>query len=70
MYQTLYLCEQNFPHIQSGFIHVPYLPEQTLDKIAPSMSLAMIVEGLEIALETIVTYHNKADEKFIGGSLH
>lgn len=70
MYQTLYLCHKQYPHIKSGFIHVPYLPEQTLNKLAPSMSLAMIVKGLEIALETIVSYHNQEDDKIVGGSLH
>ena len=69
MYQTLYLCQNKYPNIQSGFIHVPYLPEQTLERPAPSMSLDMIVKGLEIALATIVTYHNQADDKIIGGSL-
>ena len=70
MYQTLYLCQNKYPNIQSGFIHVPYLPEQTLERPAPSMSLDMIVKGLEIALATIVSYHNHADDKIIGGSLH
>lgn len=70
MYQTLYLCQKQYPNIQSGFIHVPYLPEQTLERPAPSMSLDMIVKGLEIALATIVSYHNQADDKIIGGSLH
>lgn len=70
MYQTLYLCHQQYPKIKSGFIHIPYLPEQTLDKLAPSMSLDLLVNGLEIVLETIITYHDKTDAKLVGGSLH
>lgn len=70
MYQTLYLCQKHYPNIQSGFIHVPYLPEQTLDRPLPSMSLDMIVKALEIALETIVSYHQQSDDEVIGGSLN
>ncbi len=53
-----YVCNHVFyglmHHIQTnrlnavgGFVHVPFLPEQVVDKSAPSMSLDMIVRGLE-----------------------
>ena len=36
--------------IKGGFIHVPYIPEQVVDKNQPSMSLDM----LSLAVETLV----------------
>lgn len=40
---------------RAGFIHLPYLPEQTLDKRAgtPSMVLASQVRGVRAALEVV-----------------
>lgn len=71
MYQTLHYCQMNYPQIQSGFIHVPYLPEQVADKAnLPSMDLKTIVQGLVISIETIITYQGHADIKTVGGSLH
>lgn len=55
MYQMLHLCHSEFPQMKAGFIHIPYLPEQVLDKPnVPSMSLENAVRALSIALETIV----------------
>ncbi len=34
-----------------GFIHLPYLPEQTVDSHLPSMEIKLIVQGLRIALQ-------------------
>ena len=71
MYQTLHYCQMNYPQIQSGFIHVPYLPQQVADKASlPSMDLKTIVQGLVISIETIITYQGHADIKTVGGSLH
>lgn len=71
MYQTLHYCQMNHPQIQSGFIHVPYLPQQVADKASlPSMDLKTIVQGLVISIETIITYQGHADIKTVGGSLH
>lgn len=40
--------------IKSGFIHVPYLPEQILDKpTTSSMSLVDMLRGIEVALQVI-----------------
>ena len=40
---------------RAGFIHLPYLPEQTLDKRAgtPSMALESQVRGVRAALELV-----------------
>jgi len=40
---------------QGGFIHIPYLPEQVIDKLGqPSMGLDTLVQGLTMSLEAII----------------
>ncbi len=38
--------------VRSGFIHVPYLPEQVVVSGQPSMALATLVDGLQVAVLT------------------
>ncbi|MGF7535888.1 pyroglutamyl-peptidase I [Bacillus mexicanus] len=59
---------QTSPHIRGGFIHIPYIPEQTIDKAAPSLSLDTIVQALRIAAVTAAQYDK--DVKSPGGTLH
>lgn len=56
MYRVLHLAETAFPHMKAGFIHVPYLPEQTVHKNTPlpSMDLPDITEGLRLAIEGLL----------------
>ncbi|HEL2401515.1 TPA: pyroglutamyl-peptidase I [Streptococcus suis] len=71
MYQALYLAEKQFPKTKTGFLHIPYLPEQVLDKPGvPSMSLEVIVKGIEAAISAIVAYADKEDIKTVGGATH
>ena len=54
MYSVLYYIKKNALSIKAGFIHVPYIPEQTVNKKdKPSMSLEEIVRGLEAAIRVI-----------------
>ena len=54
MYGVLYYLHQNHKSIKAGFIHVPYIPEQTADKPGvPSMPLDDIVRALEAAIAAI-----------------
>lgn len=69
MYSVLYLVNKKYPNMRGGFIHVPYIPEQVLDKEdTPSMSLADILKGLSCAIKAAIEY--KEDIKTIGGTLH
>lgn len=71
MYQALYLAEKSFPNTKASFLHIPYLPEQVLDKPGvPSMSLKVIVKGIEAAISAIVAYADKEDIKTVGGATH
>ena len=55
MYNVLYLINKKYPEKKGGFIHVPYLPQQTLDKhTSPSMSAETIAKALELSIEAIV----------------
>lgn len=70
MYQDLYLAEK-YGNIKAGFIHVPYLTEQVVDKKdTASMSLEDIVKGLNAAIRAIVKYDNKEDLSVTGGATH
>lgn len=70
MYQDLYLAEK-YGNIKAGFIHVPFLPEQVLDKKnTASMSLDDIVKGLNAAVRAIVKYNDKEDLNVTGGATH
>ncbi|HFI0644637.1 TPA: pyroglutamyl-peptidase I [Streptococcus suis] len=71
MYQALYLTEKRFPNTKAGFLHIPYLPEQVVDKPGlPSMSLETIVKGIEAAISAMVAYADKEDIKTVGGATH
>jgi len=51
MYSLLHYISQNNLKIKGGFIHVPYVPEQVLDKKnAPYMELNTIARALEITI--------------------
>ena len=55
-YGIRHLCETKYRDkgIISGFIHVPFIPEQTKEKPnEPSMELEAIVAGLTTALEVV-----------------
>lgn len=54
LYCALHESAQSYPTLRCGFIHVPFLPEQTRDGSAPSMSLELMVKALEIAAEVIM----------------
>lgn len=61
-----YGCNQVFYHlmdclareeidIPAGFIHVPCLPEQAIDKTVPSMTLDLIARALEVAVGLVTS---------------
>lgn len=66
-YGVRHLIETKYPGKRSGFIHIPYLPEQVVYKNAPSMALDVIVEGIIAAIEAIID--TKQDLKVTGGKI-
>jgi len=68
MYGVLYTLSKKYKGVKGGFIHVPFIPEQTVDKPdKPSMSLPDIVRGLEAAIRAVS--RNKEDVKRAEGSV-
>lgn len=67
-YGVMNYLEKHASHIRGGFIHIPYIPEQTVKNNAPSLSLNLIVKGIEIAAVTAA--HEKEDIREIGGAIH
>lgn len=58
MYQVQHLRATEFPQLQAGFIHIPFLPEQVVQRSGvPSLSLTDDVRGLTAAIRAIVIAH-------------
>lgn len=68
MYGILYMIDKKYPNIRGGFIHIPYMTSQVMDKKnTPFMSLNDIVKGIELAIEACVLYEK--DIEAIGGEI-
>ena len=68
MYGLLYLINKKYKNIRGGFIHVPFIPSQVLDKKnTPSLSLEDITQGLECAIKAAV--ENSNDINVTGGTI-
>lgn len=68
MYGLLYLVDKKYPNMKAGFIHVPYIPSQVIDKPEkPAMSIIDISKALELSIKAAV--ENKDDIKAVGGAI-
>lgn len=71
MYQSIYLTMTEFPKVKAGFMHIPFLPEQVLNRPnTPSMALEDIARGIKASLQAIIDFDGKEDIKAIGGTTH
>ena len=70
MYGVLYTLAKKYPGVRGGFIHVPFIPSQTVNRPtpAPSMSVEVIAKGLEAAIKAIG--ENEEDLKVAEGQTH
>ncbi|CEM61043.1 pyroglutamyl-peptidase I [Treponema phagedenis] len=68
-YGVAHLAASSKKPMKSGFIHIPFLPEQVTDKppLTPSMALDTIVHGITLAIEAII--ENDTDIKVSGGKI-
>ena len=54
MYNALHYAATKKVPMLAGFVHIPYLPEQTVDKAAaPSMSMELVIKGLVSIVRTL-----------------
>ncbi len=68
MYGIMYMIDKKYLNIKGGFIHIPYMTSQVINKKnTPYMSLAEIVKGLELAIEACTLY--KEDITAVGGEI-
>jgi len=69
MYAACHYAALHQPTLKAGFIHIPFVPEQTTDKpTMPSMSCADIIKGLKSFIRTTITVDQ--DVKVTGGAEH
>ena len=69
IYGVLHHLAESKSSTRAGFIHVPYLESQVLDKPdAASMALATMITGAKAAIMAAIKV--KADLKLSGGALH
>ena len=60
MYGVAHYLHQHRPEAVSGFIHIPYLPSQVLDKPdKPSMGLELALRGVRAGLEVLAAHRVK-----------
>ena len=67
MYQALFAATKADKPFKAGFMHIPFIPEQTTDK--PSLPLEESTKALQIATETIRDYINDEDIKVQEGAI-
>jgi pyroglutamyl-peptidase len=62
-YGLMHELAQHRPEVRGGFIHVPFLPEQTTTQ--PSLPFEKLTEGVRLAIAAAIEY--RRDIKSIGG---
>lgn len=68
MYGLLYLIDKKYNNVRGGFIHVPFIPEQVINKKnMPFMNTEDITKALEVAIKAAV--ENKEDIRAVGGTI-
>ncbi|ERK56898.1 pyroglutamyl-peptidase I [Gemella bergeri ATCC 700627] len=68
MYDALYFSEKEDISFSAGFVHIPYIKEQIVDKPdMPFMELNIIVKSLVSIIKTATKYYKKDDISIPGG---
>ena len=67
-YALMHLIATRRPGLRGGFVHVPYAPEQVVDRSAPSLPVTVAAVGLRAVL-TVAASH-RDDLALVGGALH
>lgn len=69
LYGLMYTIEKKYPMTRGGFIHVPFLPEQVIDKKNTAfMTLDMMIKATILAIKATINY--QVDIQAQGGALH
>lgn len=71
MYYVLHQAMTHYPNMKAGFVHIPYTPEQVVDKIGvASMSFSTMQAAIKCLLKTVVEFFEQEDIHEVGGMLH
>lgn len=69
LYGLMYLIDTKFTTTRGGFIHVPYLPEQVIDKKnTPFMDIVTMTKAIELAIK--VSVETDIDIEYRAGTLN
>ncbi|KJY41941.1 Pyrrolidone-carboxylate peptidase [Streptomyces sp. NRRL B-1568] len=67
-YGLMHLAATEHPTLRGGFVHIPYIPEQVVDRSEPSLPLAAAAEALRVI---VITAARHADDiRAVGGATH
>ena len=70
MYQVQYMRDKEFPNIQAGFMHIPFLPDQVTNRPnTPSLGLDDDVRGITAAITAIVERDGQGDIETVEGTI-
>ena len=54
-FHMAHLARTQYPDMKTGFVHIPYLPEQVINKPhIPHMSLDMMIRAIELIVQTLL----------------
>ena len=67
-YALMHLIATRRPGLRGGFVHVPYAPEQVVDRSAPSLPVTVAADGLRAVLTAAASHRD--DLALVGGALH
>lgn len=67
-YALMHLIATRRPGLRGGFVHVPYAPEQVVDRGAPSLPVTVAADGLRAVLTAAASHRD--DIALVGGALH
>jgi pyroglutamyl-peptidase len=71
MYSVLHMIDREFHGKRSGFVHVPYTPQQVVDKPGePALSIEDVATALTAGIGAVVEYQDRPDERTVGGAIH
>lgn len=60
MYGVLYTLAKHYPKVRGGFMHVPFVPSQVVNRPSPAPAMAIndIAKGIEAAIRAIEEHPN------------
>ena len=67
-YGLMHLITTQYPEMRGGFVHVPFAPEQVVDRAAPSLPVETSAEALRVILSTAARIH--VDLPVAAGATH